>query len=122
MKLEPLDKKEDKRGLLVEAYKFPTDGQVFYVICNPGETRGNHYHLKRTEHFLVIYGSALMMVRDRETGDVMKAEVSGSRPMRITVTPPNTHAIRAGKQGCIFLVWADDIFNPDKPDTIMEEI
>lgn len=122
MKLEPLDKKEDKRGLLVEAYKFPNDGQVFYVICNPGETRGNHYHLKRTEHFLVIYGSATICVRDRETGNVMKAEVSGSDPMRVTISPPDTHNITATNEGCIFLVWADDIFDPENPDTIMEEI
>jgi dTDP-4-dehydrorhamnose 3,5-epimerase-like enzyme len=122
MKLEPLEKHEDYRGLLVEAYEFPNDGQVFYVIVNPEEMRGGHYHLRKTETFLVIYGSAVITVKNRDTGDIIKAEVSGSKPMRVTVTPNHTHMLTATKEGCIFMVWADEIYDEKDNDTYMEEI
>lgn len=122
MELKELEVKTDERGLLAEAFKFPNDGQIFYVICNPGETRGNHYHTKKEETFVVIYGSATMKVRDRANGNVIETKVSGSRPMTIRVVPNNTHAITAGSEGCIFLVWANEIFDPENPDTIGEEI
>lgn len=122
MDLKPLETKQDYRGLLVEAFKFPNDGQVFYVIANPNETRGNHYHIRKTEHFLVIYGSAVISVRDRVTGDVMYVEASGSKPIVATVSPNNTHSITAKEDGAIFLTWVDEQFNPDDPDTYPEEI
>lgn len=122
MDLKPLKVEKDSRGSLVEAYKMPNDGQVFYVIANPNESRGNHYHSRKTEKFLVIYGSATMQVKNRETGDVMKAEVSGFKPMRITVAPNHTHSITASDEGAIFLVWCDEIFNEKDADTFPEEI
>lgn len=122
MNLEQLDKKEDYRGLLVEAYKLPKDGQVFYVIVNPEEMRGGHYHLRKTESFLVIYGSAEIAVKNRETGDVMRVNVSGNKPMRVTISPNHTHQLTATKEGCIFIVWANEVYNEEDADTYMEEL
>lgn len=122
MELNKLEKNSDFRGTLVEAFKFPNDGQLFYIIVKPNETRGNHYHLKKTEHFLVIYGSAEIFVRDRATENVMKVSVNGSNPLVATVTPNNTHSITASEEGCILLVWSDTQFDEDNPDTYMEEI
>jgi UDP-2-acetamido-2,6-beta-L-arabino-hexul-4-ose reductase len=121
MKLESLDIKMDRRGSLVEAYKLPNDGQVFYVIAEPGETRGNHYHKRKIEHFLVIHGSAVIQVRNRITNDVMNVEVSGGKPMRVSIYPNHTHNI-SSKEGCIFLVWCDEQFDESDPDTFAEEI
>lgn len=122
MDLNKLEVKSDRRGTLVEAYKLPNDGQIFYVVAKPDETRGNHYHTRKTEHFLVIYGSAEIMSRDRKTDNVMKVEVSGDNPMRVTIPPNNTHSVTAGDDGCIFLVWCDEQFNEKDPDTVMEEV
>lgn len=122
MNLEKLDIISDRRGSLVNAYEFPNDGAVFYVIANPDETRGNHYHLKKTEHFLVIYGSAGIKVRDRKTNDVMNVRVSGSKPMKVTIAPEHTHSITASDEGCIFLVWCDQQFDEKNPDTYPEEV
>jgi UDP-2-acetamido-2,6-beta-L-arabino-hexul-4-ose reductase len=122
MQLEMLEPKDDRRGRLVEAFKFPNDGQVFCVIAEPDETRGNHYHKRKTETFLVIEGTATMRVRDRLTGNLMKVEVSGDKPLSIKVTPNNTHSITAGEHGAVFLVWVDEVFNEDDPDTIPEEV
>lgn len=122
MKLEHLESKVDRRGTLVEAFKLPADGQVFYVIAEPGETRGNHYHLRKTEHFLVIYGSAEIQARDRSTDNVMKLVASGGDPIVATILPNTTHNITATHDGCIFMVWCDEIFNDEDADTYPEEI
>lgn len=122
MNLEPLEIKNDPRGSLVEAFKFPNDGQVFYVMANPHEARGNHYHLRKTEHFLVIFGSAVISVKNRETNDIMNAEVSGFKPMVVTISPNHTHALIPNEEGCIFMVWCDEVFNPEDPDTYPEEL
>lgn len=122
MNLEPLEVKSDSRGSLVEAYKMPNDGQVFYVIANPREVRGGHYHLRKTETFLVMYGSAEITVKNRETGDVLSAKVNGSKPMAVKVVPNHTHQVTASDEGAIFLVWADEQLNEGDPDTYPEEI
>lgn len=122
MNLEPLEVKTDYRGSLVEAFKLPNDGQIFYVNAVPGESRGNHYHLRKTEHFLVVFGSAEMNIKDRDTGNVMKVSVSGERPMLISVYANHTHNITAGNDGCIFMVWCDEQFDESDPDTYPEEI
>lgn len=122
MELENLEQKTNDTGTLVEAFKFPNDGQVFYVMVEGGASRGNHYHLRKTEHFVVVGGSAVMTVKDREEGTVMKVETSGYKPMTISVYPNHTHSITAGPQGCVFLVWCDEIYNEKDADTFPEEI
>ena len=122
MQLEHLDPKVDQRGTLVEAYKFPNDGQLFYILINPNETRGNHYHTRKIETFVVIYGTADISAKDRDTGTVMTVNMSGLNPMSVKVMPNNTHNVTAGRDGCILLAWTNEIFNPDDPDTYGEEI
>lgn len=122
MQLENLKVNSDARGSFVEAFKLPSDGQVSYIIANPGQTRGNHYHLRKTETFLVIYGSAEMAVRDRETGNVMHAIANGTRPLSIKIVPNHTHAVTATSEGAVILVWCDEQFNEKDPDTYPEEI
>lgn len=122
MNLERLKVIKDNRGSLIEAFHLPNDGRVFYVIANPNQTRGNHYHKVETEHFLVIYGSATMRVRDRVTDEVMKVEVSGYKPMVISVYPNHTHSITATDEGAIFLVWSDKLYDKNKADTYPEEV
>jgi UDP-2-acetamido-2,6-beta-L-arabino-hexul-4-ose reductase len=120
--LEPLETKSDRRGTLVEAFKLPNDGQIFYVIAKPSETRGNHFHLRKTEHFLVLWGSAQIQAKDRETGTVMKVELGGQNPMTATIAPNTTHNITSSEEGCIFLVWCDEQYNEADSDTYPEEI
>lgn len=121
MDLKQLEVKTDSRGSLVEAFKFPNDGQLFYIKINPNETRGNHYHTRKTERFLVIEGSATIVAKDRKTDNTMNVTVGADKPMVVTISPNHTHYI-ASDRGAIILVWVDEIFNKDDPDTIMEEI
>lgn len=122
MELKRLEMKSDTRGSLVEAFKLSSNGQVFYIIVNPRESRGNHYHLRKTETFLVIYGSAVMRVKDRVTGHVITTEVNGTDPMSMKVVPNNTHMLTATAEGAIAIVWCNEQFNENDPDTYMEEI
>lgn len=122
MHLEPLEVKNDRRGSLVEAFKTPDSGQVFYSLTLPGETRGNHYHNRKTEKFLVAWGSALITVKNRDTGDTLKAEVSGNKPMVVTIVPNHTHSITATDEGCLLIVLVNEVFDEEDPDTHPEEI
>lgn len=122
MDLQQLDIKTDRRGSLVEAFKLPTDGQVAYINAVPHETRGNHYHLRKTEHFLVVFGAAEFNVRDRDTGNIVKVTTSGGRPMVVSIFANHTHAITATDEGAIIVIWCDEQFDPKDPDTFMEEI
>lgn len=122
MKLSLLEVKKDTRGSFIEAFKLPNDGQVSYIIINPNETRGNHYHKRKTEHFLVMYGSATIDSRNRKTGDVMSALVSGFKPMTVTIPPNHTHRITATDDGCICIIWCDEQFNKKDADTFAEEL
>jgi len=122
MDYKKLETFSDDRGTLVEAFKFPTDGQLFYVVAPPNQTRGNHYHKIKTEHFLVVYGSALMKVRDRKDKGVVRVELGGDNPMVVSVPPNHTHSITSGSDGCIFIVWVDTLFDYKKPDTFREEV
>lgn len=122
MKLEQLTVNKNSSGSFVEAYKLPHDGQVSYLIVNPKETRGNHYHLRKTEHFLIIYGAATITSKNRDTDDVMKVELSGYKPLVATIPPNHTHSLTATDEGCICLIWCDEQFNKEDADTFPEEV
>jgi UDP-2-acetamido-2,6-beta-L-arabino-hexul-4-ose reductase len=122
MDLNNLDIHQDERGSFVETFKLPSDGQVSYAITKPGELRGNHYHTRKTEYFSVIYGSATIAVKNRDTGDVIKVEVSGSKPMIAKIVPNHTHYLEATDEGCICIIWCDEQFDPKDPDTYPEEL
>lgn len=122
MKLEHREVSKDDRGSFVEAFKLPSDGQVSYIIINPKQSRGNHFHERKTEHFLVIYGSAEITSKNRETDDVMRVQLSGYKPIVATIPPNHTHSITAADEGAICLIWCDEQFNEADADTFPEEV
>ena len=65
---QKLEIKSDPRGSLLEVFKSPEWGQVFYSTSKPGVTRGNHYHTRKLEKFCVIEGQAMIRMRNRQTG------------------------------------------------------
>jgi dTDP-4-dehydrorhamnose 3,5-epimerase-like enzyme len=111
----------DERGELVEIFRFPHDGQVFCVKMPQGVVRGDHYHERKTEHFCVISGEATISVRERGQKQFNQYSVSGREPEVRTVRPGNVHNIEAVTD-CTFLVWVDELFNADDPDTYPEAV
>lgn len=117
--------KKDDRGDLFEWIKSPFFGQVFISTTKPGITRGNHYHHTKTEKFMVIRGEGEISFRhvldtDKE---VLTYEVDGNKPQVVEIPPGYTHNItNVGKTEMITLFWANEIFDPEKPDTIFEKV
>ena len=118
-----LEIKEDARGKLVEIFKFPEIGQLFFSTSKPGVTRGNHYHTRKKEYFCVIEGTAKIMLRNRDNGEIKEYDVSGEAPEIVEMTINWTHNIKnTGKSEMKLIVWANEIFNPADPDTFPEEV
>lgn len=118
-----LSQKSDPRGELAELLKSPHIGQIFVSRTRPGITRGHHYHDTKVEKFVVLEGEAIIRFRSILGGDVIEYPVSG-REFRVVDIPPGyTHSIEnVGKADMIVLFWADEIFDPDKPDSYYEKI
>lgn len=117
------DIKEDERGKLIELFKFPGVGQLFYSTSNPGVVRGNHYHTHKVERFCVIEGEATIRLRNRATNEVREYRVSGARPQIVEMTPNWTHNIQnTGAGEMKLVVWANEVFDPANPDTFAEAV
>lgn len=120
---EKLEIKSDNRGSLMEIFKIPSFGQVFYSVSKPGMIRGNHYHIRKKELFCVIEGRAKITLRNRETGQKEEYVVDGVEPELVEMKIGWTHNIEnIGNSEMKLLAWVNEIFNPKDPDTFYEEV
>lgn len=118
-----LDKKVDDRGWLAEFIKSKQFGQVFVSRTKPGITRGNHWHNTKIEKFLVIDGEADIEFRLVGSDQVIKYHVTSDELKVVDIPAGYVHSItNTGKTDLTTLFWADEIFNPDAPDTNYEEV
>lgn len=118
-----LEPKNDQRGRLVELVKTNTGGQMFISSTKPGITRGNHYHRRKVERFVVVEGTARISLRRLFTDEVVTFEVSGEQPVAIDMPTMHTHNITNVGHGSLTTVfWADEIFDPERPDTFGEQV
>jgi len=118
-----LDMKIDNRGWLAKFIKSKNAGQIFISRTKPDVTRGNHWHQTKVEKFLVIEGQAIIRLRRLDSDKVIEIPVSGDRMTVVDIPPGYTHSItNVGTGDLITLFWADEIFEPDRPDTYREEV
>lgn len=118
-----LDPRRDERGALVELVKADTAGQMFISSTQPAVTRGNHYHRRKVERFVVVEGQATISLRRLFHDQVTTFEVCGEQPVAIDMPTMHTHNIRNVGDGPLTTVfWADEIFDPERPDTIAEPV
>lgn len=116
-------KHEDNRGWLVETVKANSGGQCFVSTTKPGVTRGNHFHLHKVERFMVLQGKARIKLRKLFTNEVITYELDGTAPSYVDMPTMHTHSItNVGDDELITLFWADEFFDPEKPDTTFEEV
>ena len=109
----------DPRGVFVEMLKTPDCGQFSYFTAHPGITRGGHYHHSKTEKFLVIKGQARFKFRHMQTGEVHELLTSGDKAEVVETVPGWTHDItNVGPDEMIVMLWANEVFDRDKPDTV----
>lgn len=115
--------KRDERGFLAELFRIPGAGQLFFSTSKPGAVRGNHYHSRKIERFCVIEGKAKIRLRDRETGEIKEYFVSGDTPEIIDMPINWTHNItNIGYGEMKLLVWVNEVFDTEDPDTYREEV
>lgn len=113
----------DSRGAFAEMIKTKDSGQFSYFTAYPGITRGGHYHHSKTEKFLVIKGDALFRFRHLISNEIVEFYVSSSKPQVIDTIPGWLHDVtNVGNDEMIVMLWANENFNRQKPDTIIGDI
>lgn len=113
----------DLRGTFVEMLKTPDCGQFSYFTAHPGVTRGGHYHHTKSEKFLVIKGRALFRFRQIQTNEIYEIFIDGSEPEVVETIPGWSHDItNIGSIELIVMLWANEIFDRQNPDTISAKV
>lgn len=119
----PLFMHEDNRGSFTELLKSVDRGQVSVNVSRPGITKGNHWHNTKNEKFIVVSGKALIRFRKYGEDEVIEYHVSGDKLEVVDIPTGYTHAIvNEGDTDLVTVMWCNECFNPDIPDTIYEEI
>lgn len=115
----PLVAHKDARGMFVEFLKTADSGQFSFFTAGPGITRGAHYHHTKTEKFLVVQGEATFRFRHMDTGERRTLTVKAGSPTVVETIPGWAHDIaNSGEGELVVLLWANEIFDRNKPDTI----
>ncbi len=108
----------DPRGVFVEMLKTPDAGQFSFFTAHPGITRGGHYHHTKTEKFLVIKGKARFKFRHMQTNEEYELHTSGELSQIVETVPGWTHDItNIGDVEMIVMLWANEVFDRERPDT-----
>jgi UDP-2-acetamido-2,6-beta-L-arabino-hexul-4-ose reductase len=114
-----LTKHADARGEFVEMLKTENSGQFSFFTAHAGVTRGGHYHHTKTEKFLVIRGKARFKFRHILDGSTHELFTNGDEPEIVETVPGWTHDItNVGDHEMIVMLWANEIFDRQRPDTI----
>ena len=113
----------DKRGSFTEFIRTRESGQVSVNISKPGITKGEHWHDTKNEKFLVVSGEGIIRFRKIGEDEVIEYKVSGENMEVVDIPPGYTHNIEnTGKTDMVTVMWANECFDPDNPDTFFEEV
>lgn len=113
----------DERGSFTEFVKTPDRGQVSVNISKPGIIKGNHWHHTKNEKFLVVSGKGVIRFRKIDTDEVLEYFVSGEKLEVVDIPTGYTHNIEnLGDTDMITVMWANEAFDPEKPDTYYLEV
>lgn len=120
----PLKMNIDNRGSFTELLKTEKCGQFSVNISRPGVTKGQHWHHSKWEFFIVVSGHGLIKERKIGTDEVIEFEVSGDHIEAIHMLPGYTHNIinLSDTQDLITVMWANEQFDANHPDTYFEEV
>ena len=119
----PVRKYGDERGVFVEMLKTRDSGQFSFFTVHPGITRGGHYHHTKTEKFLVIKGRARFRFRHIVTDETYVLDTSGAEPVIVETIPGWAHDItNMGDDEMVVMLWANEIFDRARPDTIASKV
>lgn len=114
----------DPRGSFTELLKTANSGQFSVNVSKPGITKGQHWHNTKWEFFIVVSGRGLIQMRKIGTDEVLNFEVSGDKIEAVHMLPGYTHNIinLSDTENLVTLMWANEIFDPTRPDTFFETV
>ena len=119
----PLEMHVDQRGSFTEFLRTPERGQVSVNISHPGITKGQHWHNSKNEKFLVVKGKGLIQFRKMGTDEIIDYHVSGDKLEVVDIPTGYTHnIINEGDEDMVTIMWANEPFDPEHPDTFREEV
>ena len=120
----PLKMNVDARGSFTELLKTEKCGQVSVNISKPGITKGQHWHHTKWEFFIVVSGHGLIQQRKVGTDEVLNFEVGGDKMEAVHMLPGYTHNIinLSDTEDLVTVMWANENFDPNKPDTFFEVV
>jgi UDP-2-acetamido-2,6-beta-L-arabino-hexul-4-ose reductase len=113
----------DHRGSFTEFMRTPERGQVSVNVSKPGITKGNHWHHTKNEKFLVVSGEGLIRFRKITTDNIIEYRVSGENLQVVDIPTGYTHSIvNVGESDLVTVMWANECFDHEKPDTYFVEV
>jgi len=113
----------DDRGSFVEAIKLNSGGQVSFSTTKPGVTRGNHFHTRKIERFIVMKGEAVIRLRHTGTEEILSFNLNGNEPAYVDMPIWYTHNItNVGSDDLITMFWINELFDASDPDTYYENV
>lgn len=114
----------DDRGSFTELLKTKNCGQFSVNISKPGITKGQHWHHTKWEFFIVVSGHGLIEQRKVGSSEVLRFEVSGAQIQAVQMLPGYTHNIinLSKTEDLVTLMWANEPFDPNRPDTFFEPV
>ena len=114
----------DERGSFTELLKTANNGQFSVNISKPGITKGQHWHNSKWEFFIVVSGKARIEERNIHTNETVSFEVSGDKIEAVHMIPGWTHNIinLSDTDNLVTLMWANEQFDPNHPDTFFEKV
>ena len=120
----PLKMNIDNRGSFTELLKTSNCGQFSVNISKPGITKGQHWHHSKWEFFIVVFGHGLIQERRIGTDEVLNFEVSGDKIEAVHMLPGYTHNIinLSDTEPLVTVMWANEPFDPNHPDTFGETV
>jgi UDP-2-acetamido-2,6-beta-L-arabino-hexul-4-ose reductase len=129
VRVTTLDVKRDERGWLAEVIRKEElsrrseFGQFLVTTAGPGFVKGNHYHTRKYEWYCVLKGEGLLLLVDRRSGEREELRLSEHQLTTVRIPPQVTHAIEnVGTEMMYLLVYTDESFNEEDPDTFYEKI
>lgn len=119
----PLKMNVDNRGSFTEIIRTPDRGQVSVNISKPGITKGNHWHHTKNEKFVVVSGEGIIRFRKPDSDKVIEYQVSGDKIEVLDIPVGYTHNIEnVGETDMVTIMWGNEPFNPEQPDTYYLEV
>lgn len=121
--INPLVEHRDERGSFIELVKNSQGGQISINVSKPGVTKGGHYHTRKIEDFMTVFGETVTRLRKVDNVDIKEYKSSRLKPDVVHIIPPYTHDItNVGEGISLTLMWISEVYDPNDPDTFRQDV